>query len=68
MIGLPIGFALTSAKADERHVPLGIFQADPALMATRPGQILTGDKNYYGHDFEAALAAPGSPSCARPHR
>jgi hypothetical protein len=57
--GLPIGFALTGAKADERQVVLGIFEADPSLVAGRPGQILLGDKNYYGHDFEAALAAAG---------
>jgi hypothetical protein len=57
--GLPIGFALTGAKADERQVLLGIFEADPTLVTTRPGQILIGDKNYYGHDFEAALAGAG---------
>ena len=57
--GLPIGFALAGAKADERQVLLGIFEADPALITTRPGQILIGDKNYYGHDFESALAGAG---------
>lgn len=57
--GLPIGFALTGAKADERQVVLGIFQADPSLIAGRPGQILIGDKNYYGHDFEEALTDAG---------
>src|SRR3954454_11895860 len=29
--GLPVGFALTGAKADEREVLLGILDADPAL-------------------------------------
>src|SRR5690348_141461 len=57
--GLPIGFALAGAKADERQVLLGIFEADPGLVADRPGQILIGDKNYYGHDFEATLAEQG---------
>ena len=57
--GLPIGFALTGAKADERQVLLGIFEADPSLTAGRPGQTLIGDKNYYGRDFEAALATAG---------
>jgi hypothetical protein len=57
--GLPIGFALTGAKADERQVLLGILDADPSLIAERPGQILIGDKNYYGHDFETALATAG---------
>lgn len=53
--GLPVGFALTGAKADERQVLLDIL-ADPALNAGRAGQILIGDKNYFGRDFEAALA------------
>jgi len=54
--GLPVGFALTGAKADERQALLGIFAADPHLLAGRPGQTLIGDKNYYGRDFEATLA------------
>ena len=57
--GLPVGFALTGAKADERQTLLGIFGADPDLVADRPGQILIGDKNYYGREFEAALAEAG---------
>jgi hypothetical protein len=57
--GLPIGFALTGAKADERQTLLGIFSADPSLAASRPGQILIGDKNYYGRGFETALAGAG---------
>jgi hypothetical protein len=36
-----------------------MFTAAPGLVASRPGQILIGDKNYYGRDFEAALAAAG---------
>jgi DDE family transposase len=57
--GLPVGFALSGAKADERQVLLAIFGADPALLAQRPGQTLIGDKNYYGRDFEATLADAG---------
>jgi len=56
--GLPVGFALTGAKADERQVLLGIL-ADPALTAGRAGQIIIGDKNYYGAGFEAAVARDG---------
>ena len=59
LAGLPIGFALTGAKADERQVLLGILAADPALLAARPGQTLIADKNYFGGVFEAALAAQG---------
>src|SRR6266545_4002579 len=43
--GLPVGFALSGAKADEREVLLGILAADPALLAQRPGQTLIADKN-----------------------
>ena len=53
--GLPVGFALAGAKADERQVLLDIL-ADPALTAGRDRQIIIADKNYYGHDFETALA------------
>jgi Transposase DDE domain len=56
--GLPIGFALTGAKADERQVLLDI-PGDPAVSAGRPGQVIIADKNYYGHNFEAALAGSG---------
>jgi hypothetical protein len=56
--GLPVGFALAGAKADERQVLLGIL-ADPALAAGRPGQVIIGDKGYYGRDFEAVLAVEG---------
>jgi hypothetical protein len=56
--GLPVGFALTGAKADERQVLLDILD-DDALTAGRARQVIIGDKNYYGRDFEAALAAAG---------
>jgi hypothetical protein len=57
--GLPVGFAMAGARTDERQALLGIFTADPGLVAARPGQVLIGDKNYYGRDFEATLAAAG---------
>jgi Transposase DDE domain len=56
--GLPVGFALTGAKADERQVLLTIL-ADPALTGGRAGQVIIGDKHYYGRAFEAELAAAG---------
>jgi hypothetical protein len=56
--GLPVGFALTGAKADERQVLLSILD-DPALAAGRTGQVIIADKNYYGRDFEAALTGGG---------
>jgi hypothetical protein len=57
--GLPVGFALTGAQADERQTLLAIFAADPELAAHRAGQILIADKNYYGRAFEATLADAG---------
>ena len=57
--GLPVAFALAGAKADEREILAGMLTADPDLAAARPGQTLIGDKNYYGRDFEAAMAAAG---------
>ncbi len=56
--GLPVGFALTGAKADERHTLLAILTADPDL-AGRVNQTLIADKNYYGRDFEATLPELG---------
>lgn len=53
--GLPVGFALTGAKADERTTLLHML-ADPDLTAGRPGQMIIGDKNYFGADFEQTLA------------
>jgi hypothetical protein len=50
---------LTRAKADERQVLLDLLHDDPALAASRPGQILLADKNYYGRDFEASIAGAG---------
>jgi hypothetical protein len=54
--GLPIAFALTGAKADERETLLDLLAAEPNLVAARPGQTLIGDKNYFGRDFEHQLA------------
>jgi DDE family transposase len=53
--GLPVGVALTGAKADEREVLLDILDADPSLLAGRTQQTIIGDKNYYGRGFEATL-------------
>ena len=50
--GLPVGFALSGAKADEREVLLGILDADPALTTGRAGQTVIADRHYYGRMFE----------------
>ncbi len=56
--GLPISFALSGAKADERTVVMDMLHADPTLTA-RGTQILIGDKNYFGRQFEKALPEAG---------
>jgi hypothetical protein len=53
--GLPVAFALTGAKADERETLLGMMEADPDLMAGHPHQTIIGDKNYFGRVFEQVL-------------
>jgi hypothetical protein len=56
--GLPVGFALAGAKADERSVLLDILHADPTLT-DRGQQLMIGDKNYFGAAFEASLPEAG---------
>jgi hypothetical protein len=55
--GPPVGFAPGGAKADERLVLLDIL-ADGGLPVS-PGQVIIGDKDYYGRDFENELARAG---------
>lgn len=48
---LPVTFALTGAKADERETLLDLLAAEPDPLADRPGQTLIGDKNYFGRAY-----------------
>ncbi len=59
--GLPLGWALTGAKANERHALADILAGQPAPATVRAGarQVLIADKNYFGKDFEAELAGSG---------
>ena len=59
--GLPVGWALTGAKADERHALHDILLSTPVPAAVAAGarQTVIGDKNYYGKTFEADLAQAG---------
>ncbi|WP_030914389.1 IS982 family transposase [Streptosporangium amethystogenes] len=57
--GLPVAFALTGAKANERETLLDLLDAESQLTTERPGQTLIGDKNYFGHEFEQRLAELG---------
>jgi hypothetical protein len=54
--GLPVAFALSGAKADEREILLGMFDDAPGLMAGHPGQTIIADRGYYGREFERAVA------------
>lgn len=55
--GLPVAYALTSAKTDERDTALAMLHLDPTL--DRPGQVLMADKGYRSATFEAELADLG---------
>jgi hypothetical protein len=57
--GLPVAFALTGAKADERQTLLDVLGAEPDLVLSRPGQTIIADKHYYGRDFEDILTGAG---------
>jgi hypothetical protein len=58
--GLPVGWALTGAKADERVVLTEILAGTPGLAGPgRARPVLIGDRNYYGTAFEAELAGAG---------
>lgn len=56
--GLPIAYALTSAKTDERDTALAMLELDTALSG-RAGQILMADKGYRSATFEAELNTRG---------
>jgi Transposase DDE domain len=58
--GLPMGWALTGAKADERAVLADIVANTPTLARLQhTGLTWIGDKNYYGAAFEADVAGAG---------
>lgn len=58
--GLPVGWALTGAKADEREVFESILATTPALARAREHrQITIADKNYFGRVFQADIDTAG---------
>ena len=57
--GLPVMFALTGAKAFEPQVVLEMLDVDRDLVAARSGQVLIGDKGYFGKGFEQELNGHG---------
>lgn len=56
--GLPVAYALTGAKTDERDTALAMLHLDPALNC-RSRQALMTDKRYRSKAFEAALNEAG---------
>ena len=66
--GLPIGFALAGAKADERQVLLDIL-ADPALTAGRDSQIIIARQELLRHAASKPPWPMAASACsARPAR
>ena len=57
--GLPITFALTNPKADERDVAIDMFDHDPTLFNGRSLQTIVADKGYASGEFESRLADHG---------
>lgn len=58
--GLPIAFALTNPKDDERVVARDLLETDSALFAERNAQTVIADKGYRSAEFEAMLDAHGA--------
>jgi hypothetical protein len=56
--GLPVAYALTGAKTDERDTALAMLDLD-ANLADRAGQVLIADKGYRSAAFERALTSAG---------
>ena len=58
--GLPIAYALTNPKDDERLVARDLLESDPDLSTRRAGQTLIADKGYRSAELDAALADHGA--------
>jgi hypothetical protein len=57
--GLPISFALTNPKIDERDVARDLFDIDPSLLDDRHVQTLMADKGYRSKEFDTLTAELG---------
>jgi hypothetical protein len=58
--GLPITFALTNPKVDEREVARDLLETEPGLLHHRPGQTVIADKGYASAEFETFLTERGA--------
>jgi Transposase DDE domain len=66
--GLPVAFALTGAKADERETLLGLLARDPTLAAARPARSSPATRTTTAATSRPPSPQPGSPCRARPAR
>jgi hypothetical protein len=66
--GLPVVFALTGAKADERETLLDPLSAEPGLVAARPAQTLIGAAGRHPSHGTAGPWACGSRICTTARR
>lgn len=57
--GLPVGWVLTGAKADERAAFEAVLDHTPGLAEAAAGKTLISDKNYFGEQFETDLDTCG---------
>jgi hypothetical protein len=58
--GLPIAYALTNPKHDERVVARDLLETDPDLLARRTGQTIVADKGYRSAELDALLTHHGA--------
>jgi transposase len=58
--GLPITFALTNPKTDERTVVRDLLETDTALLADRAGQTILADKGYRSAELDAFITGHGA--------
>lgn len=57
--GLPVAFALTHPKTDEREILVDLFELDPTILFHSDGLILVVDKGYRDAGAEAWLRERG---------
>jgi hypothetical protein len=57
--GLPISWALSDPKIDERQVLTAVLDHDPTLTADRPSLTIIADKGYVSRELETYLAERG---------
>lgn len=58
--GLPIAYALTNPKDDERYVARDLLESDPDLLTNRDHQTIIADKGYRSTELETILADHGA--------